>query len=454
MRKFKNCILGLLGTVLVITSICGCGNGSSNKISSKTEEKKTALGKNGSMESIKFKADATIAQTVLVDKDGIKVTAQELVYTGNTPSLKLLIENNTSKNLSFKSRKENSVNGFMIPTANMQSDVTAGNKAYESIRFDYEELELYGINQIAEMQIGFDIMDDDYNDVLTVDPVQIKTNVFDSYDLSENTYRKIVSNDALLKSVGFKKEYFSKDTIYDDGGVKADTVFAGTNSSKERVVFIEGYNTGDSQVYMCISDIEVNGIVVSDGLWDAEPINAKKYSVMDISLDHAIENSKAGINAKDVNEIKFKIGLEDVDGNDVASEKEVTISLKSEKNEQEPEAKGEEVYNKDGVKISYMGMKTDSSRVHFVMYIENKSGKNLNVDTDGVSVNGFMESPIDYARVEDGKTGSMDIQVANFELEDSGVKPEEITEAEFTFKITDDDYNDIASPVVKVKVAQ
>jgi len=88
------------------------------------------------------------------------------------------------------------------------------------------------------------------------------------------------------------------------------------------------------------------------------------------------------------------------------------------------------------------------------MYIENKSGKNLNVDTDGVSVNGFMESPIDYARVEDGKTGSMDIQVANFELEDSGVKPEEITEAEFTFKITDDDYNDIASPVVKVKVAQ
>ena len=50
-----------------------------------------------------FKTAANIEETVLVDENDIKITATELNYTDYSVELGLLIENNSSVNLSFTS---------------------------------------------------------------------------------------------------------------------------------------------------------------------------------------------------------------------------------------------------------------------------------------------------------------------------------------------------------------
>ena len=65
-----------------------------------------------------FKHEATIAETVLLDKDGIRITATDLVYGSYAAELHLTFENNTGKDLTFVSNSIgyscNSVNGYMV----------------------------------------------------------------------------------------------------------------------------------------------------------------------------------------------------------------------------------------------------------------------------------------------------------------------------------------------------
>ena len=112
-----------------------------------------------------LKTDATIEETVLVDQDGVKITAEELTYTGNTPKLKLLIENTSDQKVKIYSGTlrydANSVNGYMFPGISVHAEVTPGNKATENVILDYEALQLYGIKEIGSIQMGFYVQDDD-----------------------------------------------------------------------------------------------------------------------------------------------------------------------------------------------------------------------------------------------------------------------------------------------------
>ncbi len=65
-----------------------------------------------------FNVDATLAETVLLDEGGVRITANGLSYTAYSVDLELTIENNSGKNLSFVSGSLgdscNSVNGYMV----------------------------------------------------------------------------------------------------------------------------------------------------------------------------------------------------------------------------------------------------------------------------------------------------------------------------------------------------
>lgn len=463
-------ILAIILAAIMALSLVACGetntgstgktDGTENAQSSQSitpsEEKTPATDrKEEETESHEFKTKATIEPTVLVDQDGIKITAQELTYVGNSPQLSMLLENNTEKTLGFVSGSLgydiNSVNGYMFPSIYVNTEVTPGNKANETLKFDYEELLLYGIDEIAEIQIGFDISDDEYNDILKTGALQIKTSAFDSYDFSEDTFRRAMSDETLLSNYGISFDYSSEDVIYEDGGVKVDTVMIGTNRSDDRVALIEGYNSGSSTVYMCIADIEINGIVVSDGTWTRVAVNAGKHAVMDVNLNDVIEHGEAEFDPNAINELKFKLTLTDENVNVVASEKEIALTLGDGKTTMD--IKGKEAYNQDGIKFTYTGMNTDENNyTHFVFYVENTSGKGINIDLGGLSLNGFMIDALSFTDVEDGKTGLLDVELSEYDFEDAGLKPEDVAEAEFTFEIKDANYNTIANPVIKVEV--
>lgn len=77
-------------------------------------------------------------------------------------------------------------------------------KVNSSVSISNEELEALGITDIAELEIGFQVKTSDYQDYLTTGPVKIETSAATSYDLSEDTYQKAIS-DGTFEAVSGKK---------------------------------------------------------------------------------------------------------------------------------------------------------------------------------------------------------------------------------------------------------
>ena len=140
-----------------------------------------------------FQKTASIEETILYNSDDILITATELGYTDYSADISVVIENNSEKDLTFISNSIgyscNSVNGYMIADGYINSSVAAGKKANETLSLSYDMLRLYGIFEIADIEIGFDISDDEYNHIYT-GPCQVRTSIADQYDYQRQSYRE------------------------------------------------------------------------------------------------------------------------------------------------------------------------------------------------------------------------------------------------------------------------
>ena len=189
----KKNILSCLLAIGVLVSLAACGGpavsggdaGSSTPESGLSQSTPTgAQGQPDETLSL-FNVNATLAETVLVDEGGVKITATGLTYTAYSADLGLTIENNSGKDLSFVSGSLgyscNSVNGYMVDEGYLNCDVANGKKANDVIRFSYEALMAYGIQEIADMEIGFSITDDEYNSTYS-GPRALRTSAADTHD--------------------------------------------------------------------------------------------------------------------------------------------------------------------------------------------------------------------------------------------------------------------------------
>ena len=207
MKKVISILLAML--LLVLMTACGTpGNNANNNDPSSTPssdsqpvadttDKDDDDTPQSSFETREFNKGATIEETVLVDENGVKITATELTYGNYAAELTLVIENSSDKDLSFIANSVgyscNSVNGYMVPEGYLNCDVAAGKKANDSISISYDTLMLYGMFEIADIEIGFDISDDDYNHTYT-GPRTILTTATDGYDYGTPVYRENIAS--------------------------------------------------------------------------------------------------------------------------------------------------------------------------------------------------------------------------------------------------------------------
>ena len=164
-----------------------------------------------------FIQTASIAETVMVDENGVRITATGLNYTNYSVELALTIENNSGKDLSFISGSLgyscNSINGYMVSEGYLNCDVADGKKANETISFSYSGLMLYGIDEIADIEIGFDVSDEDYNHTYS-GPRQVRTSAFDGYDYSEDRYQNTITDLATMNAYAYDITHFSQENLY------------------------------------------------------------------------------------------------------------------------------------------------------------------------------------------------------------------------------------------------
>ena len=125
----------------------------------------------------------TIAETVLYDADGIKVTATGYEDGWMGPEIKVLVENDSAKNV-LVTVDALSANGYMMPSASLYAEVAAGKKANESISIMSSELDQSGIEVLAELQFYIQISDSETWETLTTSDLLTLTTSAAPYEQS------------------------------------------------------------------------------------------------------------------------------------------------------------------------------------------------------------------------------------------------------------------------------
>ncbi len=99
---------------------------------------------------------------------------------------------------------------------------------------------------------------------------------------------------------------------------------------------------------------------------------------------------------------------------------------------------GVELYNKNGIRIIGKTVDEDSFwGMGILLYCENKSGKNIGISVDDVSVNGYMMNTLFSTTVYSNKMALDDITLLASELEENGITS--IDDVELKFKIFNPD---------------
>lgn len=233
-------------TLILVISLSACGLPSNPEIKQPSHIT-TNDNEDGAQQNEQTKepsqAEVTIHETVLVDEAGIKITATGLESDAIFGSeLKLLIENNSGKDLTFQCRNA-SINGYMAGTV-MSVNVASGKKANDSLTFMEADLEACKIDAIADMEIAFHIFDtSNWKTYLDTSAIQVKTSIADTYPYRYDD---------------------SGNLAYEGNGVKIVVKGLSEESSilgPSIVVYIE--NTSGQNLTVQTRDVSINGFMVN-----------------------------------------------------------------------------------------------------------------------------------------------------------------------------------------------
>ncbi len=264
----KRTLVFILVVILAI-SLAACGESSTGEVKGPSN---VTIGNNDeaqqetATEEIKA-TEVTINETVLVDESGVKIIAKRLDKSFMGTEIKLLIENNSGKDLTFQCRNA-SVNGYMVDTM-MSVDVVNGKKANDNLTFMESDFDLCGIDVIADIELAFHIFDTaEWETYLDTDVIRIKTSIADTFEY--------IYDD-------------SGDLAYEGNGAKVVVKGLAENESifgPSIVVYIE--NNGEKNITVQTKDVSINGFMV-DAIFSSDVVAGKRavdtITFMETDLD-------------------------------------------------------------------------------------------------------------------------------------------------------------------------
>lgn len=410
-----------------------------------------------------FSPTATMEETVLVDESNIKITATNLTYTAYAVKLNLSIENNTTQDLSFYSGTLtyscNSVNGYMISGGYLNTDVTAGKKTNETLTFDATELGLMGIRDIADIEIGFKVMNDSYDTYLLTGPRKIKTSLTDNYDYTRDTYRESIANGSGLKQLGLSVLCDMEEELYNQRDVRVLSQTLVGNGDGDLVLLVEVENNAAEGVEVVIGDGSLNGLSLS-GTWASDWVAPGKRTVLNLYLSSELDETyKDVFGIREIGAVRYSITLMNDDYDDLTLPQEIAFGIPGA--DSSFDATGEEIYQDNGIRIISKGLAPDSldfiDDLHLLLLVENGTDTDLVFDVEDrtLSVNGYMNDFICYSTsVPAGASGVLDVELREDDLEENGIQEMgDVSEIELTFEIRDEYYKKIAEPGATIHLA-
>lgn len=234
-----------------ITSV---GDGSDNNDSTSKSTDKTSTNTGKSDTSSNTKDEMTVAEQVVLDAKDVKITVKGLESSLFGPKLKVLIENNTEKGLTFQIRNA-SVNGYMADTM-MSEDVAAGKKVNSGITFTTSNLEACGITTFTDMEFSFHIFySDNWDTFLDSESIIVETSAKGSHVQTIDDSGTVFYNQNGIKIIG--KGLSSNESIFGPG----------------LILYIE--NNSDKDITVQARDTSVNGFMI-DSTMSEDVVKGKK----------------------------------------------------------------------------------------------------------------------------------------------------------------------------------
>ncbi len=278
-----------------------------------------------------FQKDQQIDETVLYDDNDVRITATGLTYGYYEAELGIKIENNSDRELKFLAEtlgySRNAVNGFMIEDGYVKFELAPGESGEDTIGFSYNELLLYGINEIADIQVGFDISDDNYNHLYT-GPLQVRTALADTYDYESGNYAKAIKSKALQYTFQYSVDSFAQEEVYNSGNIQIISEAYMTNQDGDHSLIVEVKNDNDFTVFFKTSNITVNGTEIYDSTWSIESINGHCRCLAGITLGSILDEDEwAEYGIDKVDSIGFTVNVINEDNIIVAEPETIIIEV-------------------------------------------------------------------------------------------------------------------------------
>lgn len=270
MKKMMAFVLVLV--LLIALTACG-GNSTKTNLDSGDAVTQTATDAQA----------VTIERMVLVDQNGLVITAQELVEDSLWGTgVNILIENNSDNDLGIQC-KSLTVNGFMV-TDLFSSTIAAGKKANDTIYLSSSQLKEAGITTISDIAISFQVFDpNSYTNVFNTQEIDIKTS-------ADGTTKQLAMDDG--------KELFNQEGIRIVGRyIENDTIW-GTGI----MLFIEN-NYGENIIVQS-DNMSTNGFMVTP--YFSSTVNSGRKALSEITIMSS-DLEKNNIDKIENIELNFKI---------------------------------------------------------------------------------------------------------------------------------------------------
>ena len=335
MKKFKAVLAVVMIAVLTfVFAACSKGgtstDGSDSSQADASSKSSDTNNNKGSSDILpEFDKSGTIKETHMTDVFDVSITATELTYTNSTVELSLKLENKSNAKREVHTGTTgygcNSVNGYMIHDGYLNCDLDPGAAAEEKISFSYGELNVHGINKIADIGIGFDISDENFKSEKS-DMVFVKTQNADSYNYNEDTYLKTMKGNSLQNAYGLTVNALSESSNYSEGNVSILSQTIVTNKDGKSSLMVEFENKSDQALYINLSNLKLNGTSVKDSFVGSDLIWSNKKSVISISLKDYLDANES-LNANNIKSAAFTVKAANLDNTPVTQGSTVTLDF-------------------------------------------------------------------------------------------------------------------------------
>ena len=296
-----------LKTILCMTAVAvlisGCGSNSSRELKEIVKEESGEKAVEESKEESKeeseqskeedpsesdesgeeSKSNITIDEQVLVEQDGIKITALEYVSDSIWgDGIKTLIENETDKDVNVGCSAL-IVNDYMI-TDLFASTVAAGKKSNDTIYLSSSELKAAGIDTVGQIEIYFHVYEaDNWEDLFDTDGITIQTSAYNEMDTTPDE---------------------SGNELYNENGIRIVGKAVDENSFWGTAILLYIENNTNNNIMVSVDDASINGFMITP--YFSSNVYAGKKAINDISIMSSDLEANGIKSVEDV-ELKFHI---------------------------------------------------------------------------------------------------------------------------------------------------